>query len=108
MRLPASLPLSECATGAAALAAALAQDATHLAAVRHFIDLHHAQRGASPPIPVTLPDDPRVRKVAVRPHNLAEYESSPGRPDARPDASPDTAPAKPDDDNSGSGGCPSA
>ena len=31
----------------------------HLPAVRHFIDLHRAERGASPPIPVTLPDDPR-------------------------------------------------
>ncbi|MGH8200979.1 MAG: Mu transposase domain-containing protein, partial [Steroidobacteraceae bacterium] len=58
----------------AAIAAALAEDALHLAAVRHFIDLHRAQRGQSPPIPVTLPDDPRVRDLAVRPHNLAEYE----------------------------------
>src|SRR6185312_1391710 len=26
------------------------------------------------PIPVTLPDDPRVRSLTVRPHNLADYE----------------------------------
>ncbi|MGH8268462.1 MAG: IS21 family transposase [Steroidobacteraceae bacterium] len=58
----------------AALSAALGQDTTHLAAVRHFIDRHRAERGAAPPIPVTLPDDPRVRALAVRPHNLAEYE----------------------------------
>ncbi|MGH8327761.1 MAG: Mu transposase domain-containing protein, partial [Steroidobacteraceae bacterium] len=58
----------------AALAAALGQDATHLAAVRHFIDRHRAERGAAPPIPVTLPDDPRVRSLTVRAHNLAEYE----------------------------------
>ena len=43
----------------AAIAAALTEDAVRLPAVRHFIDLHRAQRGASPPIPVTLPDDPR-------------------------------------------------
>jgi transposase len=89
----------------AALAAALGQDATHLAAVRHFIDLHRAQRGASPPIPVTLPDDPRVRELAVRPHNLAEYEKlARETSDERSDASSDTDPAKPDDENSGSGG----
>jgi transposase len=58
----------------AALLAALAQDAAHLSAVRHFIDLHRAQRGRSPPIPVTLPDDPRVRDLTVRVHNLADYE----------------------------------
>jgi transposase len=57
----------------AALAAALSEDTAHLAAVRHFIDLHRAQRGQSPPIPLTLPDDPRVRALSVRPHNLADY-----------------------------------
>jgi hypothetical protein len=61
--------------GVAALEAALAEDAMHLAAVRHFIVLQRAQRGQSPPIPVTLPDDPRVRALTVRPHNLADYEA---------------------------------
>jgi transposase len=63
----------------AALTAALGEDATHLAAVRHFIDQHQAERGASPPIPVTLPDDPRVRSLTVRPHNLADYEHLTGK-----------------------------
>jgi transposase len=58
----------------AALTAALAEDSAHLAAVRHFIDQHRARRGARPPIPVHLPDDPRVRALSVRPHNLADYE----------------------------------
>ncbi|MGH7015378.1 MAG: IS21 family transposase [Stellaceae bacterium] len=91
----------------AALTAALVEDAVHLPAVRHFIDLHRAQRGQSPPIPVTLPDDPRVRDLAVRPHNLAEYEKlAQESSDERSDAPPDTEPVKPDDDNSngGSGG----
>lgn len=90
----------------AALGAALAEDATHLAAVRHFIDLHRAQRGQSPPIPVTLPDDPRVRELAVRPHNLAEYEKlAQETSDERSDAPADPNLAKPDsnDDNSGNG-----
>lgn len=68
----------------AAVAAALAEDATHLAAVRHFIDRHRAQRGQSAAIPMTLPDDPRVRALAVRPHNLADYQSlAPEMPDER-------------------------
>jgi transposase len=58
----------------AALNAALAEDSAHLAAVRHFIDQHHAESGRRPPIPVALPDDPRVRHLSVRPHNLADYE----------------------------------
>lgn len=66
------------AYGAAALesavAAALAQDTAHLAAVRHFADQQRAQRGQSPPIPVALPDDPRVRALTVRPHPLTDYE----------------------------------
>jgi len=67
-----------------ALAAALGEDATHLAAVRHFIDLQRAERGQAPAIPVTLPDDPRVRAVTVRPHNLTDYEKlSPETPDER-------------------------
>ncbi len=58
----------------AALGAALAEDSAHLAAVRHFVDQHRARRGARPPIPVHLPNDPRVRDLSVRPHNLADYE----------------------------------
>jgi len=58
----------------AALTAALAEDSAHLAAVRHFVDAHRARRGARPPIPVHLPDDPRVRALNVRPHNLTDYE----------------------------------
>ena len=57
-----------------ALIAALAEDSAHLAAVRHFIDQHRARRGARPPLPVHLPDDPRVRDLTVRPHDLADYE----------------------------------
>jgi transposase len=57
-----------------ALAAAVREDSAHLAAVRHFIDQHHARRGQSPPILVTLPDDPRVRELTVRPHPLTDYQ----------------------------------
>jgi hypothetical protein len=58
----------------AALSTALEARAAQLAAVRHFIDLQRARRGAAPPVAVTLPDDPRVRALTVRPHNLTDYE----------------------------------
>ena len=40
----------------AAIAAALAEDAAHLGAVRHFIDRHAHARGQRPPIAVALPE----------------------------------------------------
>jgi hypothetical protein len=84
----------------AALTAALAEEATHLAAVRHFIDLQRAQRGQSPPIPVTLPDDPRVRALTVRPHNLADYEAlSRETCDERSDVAPEAHGTESSDDN---------
>jgi hypothetical protein len=57
-----------------ALVAALREDTAHLGAVRHFIDLQRARRGQPPPIPVSLPNDPRVRDITVRPHCLTDYE----------------------------------
>ena len=58
----------------AAIVAALAEDAAHLGAVRHFVD-HHAQaRGQAPPLAVTLPDDPRLHALTVRPHPLSDYQ----------------------------------
>jgi hypothetical protein len=58
---------------AQAIDAALAENAAHLSAVRHFIDAHLAARGAPPPVAVTLPNDPRVH-VTVRAHDLRDYE----------------------------------
>jgi transposase len=57
-----------------AMLAALREDAVHLGAVRHFVDQHRALRGQPPPIPVALPNDPRVRALTVRAHRLADYE----------------------------------
>jgi len=58
----------------AAIAAALAEDAAHLGAVRHFIDLHAHARGQPPPIAVLLPQDPRLRALSVRAQALSDYE----------------------------------
>jgi transposase len=58
----------------AAIAAALAEQAAHLGAVRHFIDRHAHARGQLPPIAVALPEDPRLRAMNVRAHSLSDYE----------------------------------
>jgi hypothetical protein len=58
----------------AAIAAALAEDAAHLGAVRHFIDSHAHARGRAPPIAVVLPADPRLHTISVRPHTLGDYD----------------------------------
>jgi hypothetical protein len=57
-----------------AIAAALAEDAAHLGAVRHFIDSHAHARGQAPPIAVVLPKDPRLHALNVRPQALSDYE----------------------------------
>jgi transposase len=57
-----------------AMQAALAEGSAHLKAVHHFIDAHRAQRGESPLVRVRLPNNPRVRELTVRAHDLREYE----------------------------------
>jgi transposase len=57
----------------AAIAAALAEDAAHLGAVRHFIDQHAHARGQRPPIAVALPTDPRL-PLSVQPQPLSDYQ----------------------------------
>lgn len=57
----------------AAIAAALAEDAAHLGAVRHFIDHHAHARGQRPPIAVPLPADPRL-PLTVQPQALSDYQ----------------------------------
>jgi transposase len=58
----------------AAIAAALAEDAAHLGAVRHFIDAHAHARGQRPPIAVSLPKDARLGDLHVRAQPLRDYE----------------------------------
>ncbi len=58
----------------AAIAAALAEEAAHLGAVRHFIDAHAQAAGLRPPIAVSLPKDPRLDRLSVRPQPLTDYD----------------------------------
>ena len=45
------------------------------ASVRQILDQRHTALGKPPPIAVTVPDDPRLNQIAVRPHSLASYDS---------------------------------
>lgn len=53
---------------------ALEAHTPHVAAVRQVLEHHAQQVGLPPPLPVALPDDPRVRDVHVTPHALADYD----------------------------------
>ena len=57
-----------------AVACALDADTPHLAGVRHLIDQHRQHARKPPPLPLALPDDPRLRALSVRPHDLADYD----------------------------------
>jgi hypothetical protein len=37
--------------------------------------LEQVRRQSPPPLPATLPDDPRVRSLRVTPHALAPYDN---------------------------------
>lgn len=73
--------------GAAALIVAveeaLAHDRPHPHAVRQILDRRRQEAGRAPPVAVELPNDPRVRHLAVRPHALASYDRMGGDDDER-------------------------
>lgn len=59
----------------AAVQQALAADTLHVAAVRQVIEQRAQAQGTPPPLPVVLPDDPRVRDLHVQPHDLSTYDA---------------------------------
>lgn len=59
---------------AAAVSEAVAKGAPHVHAVRQILERRREARGAPPALPLPLSDDPRVRDLAVRPHDLASYD----------------------------------
>jgi hypothetical protein len=65
----------------AAIAEALQRGAVSAASVAHLLDQRTRARKARPPIPVVLPDDPRVRDLRVTPHTLADYDALSKDPD---------------------------
>lgn len=64
----------------AAVASALQSGAAHLSAVRHILTQRAQHSGAPPPLPLSLPDDPRVRDATVRPHDLSTYDQLKDKP----------------------------
>ncbi len=59
----------------AAIREAIEADALHVGAVRQGLERRAQAAGTPPPVAVSLPDDPRVRDVHVRPHDLASYDN---------------------------------
>jgi len=57
-----------------AVAEALAAGSPHPETVRLVLDRRRRERQLAPPVPVALPDDPRVRNLVVIPHRLADYD----------------------------------
>lgn len=58
-----------------AVAEAVAGGAAHLSGVRHALDRHRQELGQAPPLPVHLPNDPRVQDLVVTPHSLDFYDT---------------------------------
>ena len=54
---------------------ALVRDSPHLNAVRLVLDRRLRERNTPPPLAVELPDDPKVKNLVVRPHDLAGYDN---------------------------------
>jgi hypothetical protein len=73
---------------AAAVAMALEREAAGAGVVAHLLEQRRRARGQRPPVPVVLPDDPRVRDLDVPSHALETYDEL-NRP--TPDAASDPA-----------------
>ncbi len=59
----------------AAIGEALARGVPHPNAVRLSLERRRQERELPPPVPVALPDNPRVRDLVVRPHPLNIYDT---------------------------------
>lgn len=60
-----------------ALSLTVAKDTSHLGSVRQVLDQIRQARGTPPPVSVHLPDDPRVKNLYVKPHDLKPYDALP-------------------------------
>lgn len=59
---------------AAAIDEAIAAGSPHPETVRLILDRRRRKRRQPPAIPVRIPDDPRLEKLVVRSHDLADYD----------------------------------
>ena len=58
----------------AAIGEALSREVPHPNAVRLSLERRREQRELDPPLAVELPEDPRVKKLVVKPHKLNDYD----------------------------------
>jgi len=58
----------------AAINEALTRGVPHPNAVRLSLERRREQREQAPPLALSLPEDPRVRELVVRPHKLDDYD----------------------------------
>ena len=65
---------------------ALERGVPHSNAVRLSLTRRREQQNKPPPIPVELPDDPKVRGIAVRDHDLTEYDGLAGEAEEEEDS----------------------
>jgi len=63
----------------AAIGEALKRGVPHPNAVRLSLTRRREQQDKPPPIPIDLPDDPKVRDIAVRDHDLGGYDGLAGK-----------------------------
>lgn len=57
-----------------AIEEAIGQGAPHVHAVRQILERDRAARGVAPALPLSLPDDPRLRDLVIRTHDLGGYD----------------------------------
>lgn len=69
---------------AAAVEAALAEDAPHAGSIAYWLEQRRRRRGAKPPVPLVLPDRPGVRTLTIQSHALETYDAL-SRPDPEPE-----------------------
>jgi hypothetical protein len=60
---------------AAAIDIVLERGSPHPSSVAHVLDQRARSRGIAPAIDVVLPNDPRVRELDVKPHQLSDYDA---------------------------------
>jgi transposase len=69
-----------------AISEALSHGTPHLAAIHQVLDRRRFACGQPPPIPVALPDDPRIKNLVVKPHPLGTYDALTAKSDQDTDA----------------------
>src|SRR3990167_7258330 len=58
-----------------AINVALEKNIPHSNSVRLTLEKNRHEKNLPPPIAITLPNDKRVREMAVKPHNLSDYDA---------------------------------